>query len=105
MRTSLPNFSVGALPTWMEGKNDDRQETMMLEENLARLRAHRNNMQRYRRLLATQLSDLERTYIARRLEEEQAACETLLQMTFPVTLPAARQALEAATQGACHVQA
>jgi hypothetical protein len=78
---------------------------MMLEENLARLRAHRNNMQRYRRLLATQLSELERTYIARRLEEEQAACETLLQTTFPVTLPTAGKAFDSAAQGACHVQA
>jgi hypothetical protein len=76
---------------------------MMLEENLARLRAHRNNMQRYRRLLATQLSELERTYIARRLEEEQAACETLLQTTFPIALPMAGQPLDAAAQGTCHV--
>jgi hypothetical protein len=78
---------------------------MMLEENLARLRAHRNNMQRYRRLLATQLSELERTYIARRLEEEQAACETLLQTTIPIVLPMAGQALDAAGQGTCHDQA
>ena len=77
----------------------------MLEENLARLRAHRNNMQRYRRLLATQLSELERAYISRRLEEEGAACESLLQTTFPVTPPTAGQALDAAAQGACHVQA
>ena len=32
----------------------------MIEENLARLRAHRNNIRRYERLLATQLSDLDR---------------------------------------------
>lgn len=77
----------------------------MLEENLARLRAHRNNMQRYRQLLATQLSDLERTYIASRLEDERAACEALLQTTFPVTLPMAGQVADAAAQEACHVQA
>ena len=44
----------------------------MIEENLARLRAYRNNIRRYKRLLATQLSDLERAFIAKRLEEEQA---------------------------------
>jgi hypothetical protein len=59
---------------------------MMLEENLARLRAHRNNIHRYRRQLATQVSDLERAYIKKRLDEEQAASETLLQTTFPVSL-------------------
>jgi hypothetical protein len=35
----------------------------MIDENLARLRAHCNNIHRYRRLLATCLSDLERDYI------------------------------------------
>jgi hypothetical protein len=35
----------------------------MIDENLARLRARRNNVHRYRRLLATQLTDLERAYI------------------------------------------
>jgi hypothetical protein len=29
----------------------------MIDENLARLRAHRNNMLRYRRLLATKLTE------------------------------------------------
>jgi hypothetical protein len=50
---------------------------MMIDENLARLRAHRNNVHRYRRLLATQLSDLERAYIERRLSEEEASMEAL----------------------------
>jgi hypothetical protein len=63
---------------------------MMIEENLARLRAHRNNIQRYRRLLKTQLSDLERAYLARRLDEERAAAEALL--AFPMTLPVSPQA-------------
>jgi hypothetical protein len=55
----------------------------MTNENLERLRAHRNNARRYRRLLATRLSNLERTYIERRLSEEQASVEALLQETFP----------------------
>ena len=40
---------------------------MMTDENLARLRAHHNDVHRYRRLLATHLTDLERAYIERRL--------------------------------------
>ena len=77
--------------TPFQGKHDDRQETMVIEENLARLRAHRNNIHRYRRLLATQLSEVERAYIEKRLEEEQAASEALIQATFPFSLPMAGQ--------------
>ena len=47
----------------------------MIEENLARLRARRNNIGRYKRLLKTQLSDLERAFVAKLLEEEQGAAE------------------------------
>jgi hypothetical protein len=73
---------------------------MMIDENLARLRAHRNNIHRYRRLLATQLTDLERAYIERRLTEEQAAMAALSEETFPLTLPSTRPA---ATQEGRHV--
>jgi hypothetical protein len=59
---------------------------MMIDQNLARLRAHRNNVHRYRRLLATQLSDLERAYIERRLSEERASIEALSQATFPFSV-------------------
>lgn len=68
----------------------------MTEENLARLRAHRNNIHRYRRLLATQLSDVERAYILKRLQEEEAACAALLQTTFPLTLPSVGRPAHAA---------
>jgi hypothetical protein len=61
---------------------------MMMEVNLERLRAHRNNVGRYRRLLETRLSDLERAYIERRLREEQASIEGLLKDTFPGRLKA-----------------
>ena len=59
----------------------------MLDEDLARTRAHRNNIHRYRRLLRT--SELERQFIERRLAEEQAALDALAVDTFPVafTLP------------------
>jgi len=42
----------------------------MIDEKVARLRAHDNNINRYRRLLGTNLSDLERQFIERRLKEE-----------------------------------
>ena len=55
----------------------------MIEVNLERLRTHRANIGRYRKLLATRLTDLERAYIERRLSEERASVEALLQETFP----------------------
>jgi len=62
---------------------------MMTEVTLARLRAHSNNVHRYRRLLATRLSELERAYVARRLDEEQARMQLLLKEVFPDRLSAA----------------
>lgn len=58
----------------------------MLDEDLALIRAHRNNISRYRRLLKTRLSDLERQFIERRLSEEQTALAALASNTFPVEL-------------------
>lgn len=46
---------------------------MMIDEQLARLRSHTNNVSRYRRLLQTRLSEIERQFIERHLHEEQAA--------------------------------
>jgi hypothetical protein len=63
-------------------------ETTMIDENLARLRTHRNNIHRYRRLLATRLSELERNYVERRLQQEQASMDALTKETFPFTLSA-----------------
>lgn len=59
--------------------------------------AHRGNIRRYRRLLRTHLTELERTFVARRLDEEKAALTELLQKRtgggsppFPDHLPSAR---------------
>ena len=49
----------------------------MTDEELAPLRAHDNNISRYRRLLRTNLSDLERGFLERRLREERSALESL----------------------------
>jgi hypothetical protein len=73
------------------------KETMMtIEENLSRLRAHRDNIHRYRRLLATRLSELERAYILKRLQDEEAASQALIETTFPFSLPSTGQSSRAA---------
>ncbi|WGR96504.1 MULTISPECIES: hypothetical protein [unclassified Bradyrhizobium] len=51
----------------------------MTDEKLARQRAHENNIARYRGLLQTRLSDVERHFIDQRLAEEQAALSMLAQ--------------------------
>ena len=56
---------------------------MMLDERFVRLRSHRNNIARYRRLLKTSLTDLERQFIERRLSEEQSQFELLSAGNLP----------------------
>jgi hypothetical protein len=41
----------------------------------AKIMTHRRNIHRYRRLLATELTALERSYLHRRIAEEQAELE------------------------------
>ncbi|MFK4522146.1 U3 small nucleolar ribonucleoprotein component [Bradyrhizobium japonicum] len=65
---------------------------MVIDEKLARLRAHRNNISRYRRLLRTKLSALKRQYIERRLSEEKTAVEALSASTFQIAINASRPA-------------
>ena len=49
----------------------------MIDEALARYRAHRQNINRYRSLLQTGLTELEREFIERRIAEEEAAISVL----------------------------
>ncbi|WFU77009.1 MULTISPECIES: hypothetical protein [unclassified Bradyrhizobium] len=72
----------------------------MLDQNLARIRAHRNNIHRYRRLLKTQLSDIERQFIERRLSEERSALEALTSPTIPIALTMPPRPALPATTGA-----
>jgi len=44
----------------------------MFDAKIARLSAYRNNIHRYRRVLRTKLTELERGFILRRLEQEEA---------------------------------
>jgi len=55
----------------------------MTDLKVAWLRAHGNNISRYRRLLETNLSELERRFLEKRLSEEQAAIENLASTRFP----------------------
>jgi hypothetical protein len=56
----------------------------MIDEKLAMLRTHRNNIRRYDRLLETRLTEFERQYIERRRSEERSAMERLAASTFPL---------------------
>jgi hypothetical protein len=49
----------------------------MIDFNTAQLRSHRRNIERYCRLLATELTDLERQYLHKRIAEEHAQLERL----------------------------
>ena len=67
----VPDFFAGVSPLQPKESCNDRQRmTTMIEENIARLRTHRNSIARYLRLLQTKLTDLERQFIERRLSEE-----------------------------------
>jgi hypothetical protein len=63
-------------------RRHDRQrigipDNRMIDENADHLHARRNNVRRYRRLLQTELTELARQYIERRLNEEKSAMESL----------------------------
>jgi hypothetical protein len=57
--------------------HNEHQRVTTMDEKFARLRTYRNNVDRYRRLLKTQLSEIERQFIERRLNEEKSAMESL----------------------------
>ena len=63
----------------------------MIDESFSLMRAHRDNIARYRKLLKTSLTNLERHFLERRLSEEQSAAAS----TFPRTvgLPASPTAM------------
>ena len=85
--SGLPNFLPGLAPLNPEESFRDRQRmTTMIDEKLARLRTHHNNIARYQRLLKTELSDLERQFIERRLSEEHSDFERLTESAFPISL-------------------
>jgi hypothetical protein len=58
---------------------------MMLDERLARMQTHRSNIYRYRHLLQTKLTELERDFIERRVTEEQSSLDRLAALLHPTT--------------------
>jgi hypothetical protein len=50
---------------------------MMTDVIIARIHAHRSNIQRYVRLLVTELTETERRYIHKRIAEERSELERL----------------------------
>ena len=73
-----------------------KRMTMMIDDKLALLRTHRNNIGRYHRLLKTELTQFERQFIERRLSEERSAMEKLAASTFPLTFQIPVQATKKA---------
>jgi hypothetical protein len=57
----------------------------MIDQRLARLHAHRSNIQRYRNLLQTSLTELERQFVEKRLTEERSNLESVTASPSPVT--------------------
>src|SRR3954468_13561579 len=62
------------LPCWMSNSGVSRTiwRAMKTDYLNAKILSHRANLQRYGRLLATQLTELEREYLHKRIAEEQA---------------------------------
>ena len=58
--------------------------TKMTDEQLVCLRAHSNNIHRYRRLLKGNLTEQERQFVERRLTEEQSAMQRLTANGLPL---------------------
>lgn len=64
----------------------------MIDVDRARIAAHQRNLMRYRRILATPLTETERAYVKRRIAEERARLEML---EHHVTAPTPATALPA----------
>ena len=60
-----------------------RLGTIMIDQALAQFRTHRQNINQYRSLLQTSLTELERRVVERRLAEEEAAVTALAFGTSP----------------------
>jgi hypothetical protein len=59
----------------------------MIDENREHFRGRRSNVRRHRRLLQIELTELERQYIERHLNEEKSAMEGLTSSTVPLQTP------------------
>jgi hypothetical protein len=66
------------LPRHRRPKPDPARDSVEFDIDGARIRAHRNNIARYRKLLRTHLTPLERVFIERRVREEQRSLGALV---------------------------
>jgi hypothetical protein len=75
----LSNTSGELATSHSEGQLSDhlREVTTMIDVRIARILSHRRNIQRYARLLATELTELERQYLHKRIAEEHGELERL----------------------------
>jgi|GEM_PF-1485162 len=62
----------------------ETQHSRLIDQRLEELRAHRDNIRRYRWLMGTQLSDLERQFIETRLAEELEAMQRVASSVPPL---------------------
>lgn len=93
---NLPKQIVDRIEArWLSRRGPmEQRQSRLIDQRLEQLRAHRNNIRRYRRLLGTQLSDLERKFIERRLAEELEAMQRVASDVpplgaRPMSIPAA----------------
>jgi hypothetical protein len=75
----------------------------MKDVDTHRIAAHRRNISRYKRLLCTHLTGLERKFVDRRLEEERSALAQLLGDLRHEGQPAARTSGSASDPSICSV--
>lgn len=76
--SNLPKHIVDRIEArWGARQVSTKEKREIVDRQFEQLRAHRNNIQRYRWLLSTQLTELERNFIERRLSEESSATENL----------------------------
>jgi hypothetical protein len=58
-------------------QKDIANEDAVMDEKIARLRAHQKNIDRYQRLLQTKLTEVEKRYVEKRLSEERFSIRML----------------------------
>ncbi|MFK4401798.1 hypothetical protein ABIF31_008355 [Bradyrhizobium elkanii] len=73
----------------------EKPYSRLIDRRLEQLRAHRTNIRHYRWLLKTQLSDLERQFIERRIGAELEAVQRVASDVLPIgtcltSIPTAR---------------
>ena len=94
---TLPKQAVDRIEARWSSRNGpmEKRHSRLIDQRLEQLRAHRNNIWRYRQLLKTRLTELERQFIERRLAEEIEAVQRVASDVPPIgtclmSIPAAR---------------